>query len=194
MDIIETDYSPLLENPVYFEIITAIAGGYNYSTKLAKFLGKKQATVTEQLKYLEEEKLIIPEKRSLSQTYSVNWKIITTAFWEVIRQVIKKQHEYGNKNGIDLRKLNFKIIAPEELIKSFIKDYAIELASVQATPKPLSILVPAMFIAINNLSNKKLENLTVKFKLDKNMIKKLDEVMEFELSGVEWFVFNYHLT
>ena len=192
MDLINIKYNRLFENPVYLEIIIAISGGYDYSTKIAWFLGKKQATVTEQLKLLEENKLIAPEKRGVSQSYSIRWRAIFDAFEEIVLEIIRKQQKYLGHSIIDLRKFNMDKVLPHELIEYFMRRYAIELTSIDSTPKPLSVLVPSIIIAMNNLTDAKMKKLAKRFGLDTALIRKLDNFMEFELSGLEWFVFNYH--
>lgn len=42
-----------LERPAYVEVLLSIAIGKNYATSIARHLGKKQPTVTEQLARLE---------------------------------------------------------------------------------------------------------------------------------------------
>ena len=160
MDILNVKYNRLLENPTYFEIAIAISDEYNYATKIAKFLDKKQATVTEQLKLLEENKIIIPEKRGLSQVYSINWQILLGAFKEVTVEIIRRQQKFIGHSIIDLRKFSIENALPHELIRHFLQKYSAELALIGATPKPLSVLVPSMVIAINNLTDIKLKRLS----------------------------------
>ena len=176
----------LLEKPAYTGVLLCIIGGKNYATSIAKHLGKKQPTVTEQLKELEKLGLIKPLKREKSQRYEVNWDILLHTFYDIINEVLDERSEYIAPREIKrIEKIGLEKIVPPELLKIFLKEYFLTLMDIGGKKKGFDEIVFSFFAALNNLNKRQWRKLIKKFEVDEKSLLTLANLMEFEISGVE---------
>lgn len=184
------DASEVLDNPTYTAILLCIIGGENYAMSIAHTLGKKQPTVTEQLKELEKVKLIIPLKRGKAQRYKVNWFPLIDKFYELIDDVFDERIDdlslsYSKEEIKRIREIGWEKIVPPDLIKLFLKEYSSTLLSVGGIVKNFSEIIFSFFAALNNLDKKLWKKLVKEFDLDEERLRLIANLMEFELFGVE---------
>ena len=184
------DVSEILDNPTYTAILLCIIGGENYAMSIARTLGKKQPTVTEQLKELEKVKLIIPLKRGKAQRYKVNWFPLIDKFYELIDDVFDERIDdlslsYSKEEIKRIREIGWEKIVPPSLIKLFLKEYSSTLLSVGGIVKNFSEIIFSFFAALNNLDKKLWKKLVKEFDLDEERLRLIANLMEFELFGVE---------
>lgn len=187
--------SDMLEKPTYAEVLLCIIGGKNYATSIARHLGKKQPTVTEQLKELEKVGLIEPLKREKSQKYEVNWNILLQIFYEIVNEVFNERKEYLTKGEIKrIEKIGLKKIVSPVLIKVFLKEYFSTLMDIGGKRKGFDAIVFSFFGALNNLEKRHWRKLVKEFGIDKKSLSILANLMEFEISGVELTALETYLT
>ena len=176
----------LLEKPAYTEVLLSIISGKNYATSIAKCLGKKQPTVTEQLKELEKAGLIKPSKRERSQKYEVKWDILLQVFYEIVNEVFKERKEYLTKAEIKrIENIGLKRVVPPALVKVFLKEYFSTLMDLGGKKKGFDEIVFSFFGALNNLEKRYWRKLIDKFEIDDKSLSILANLMEFEISGIE---------
>ncbi len=131
---------PVVINPQDFRIITLIFEGKNYNEILAKELNIKPSSLFEQLKYLEEKKFIISErkKKHNKKTYSINFKRIGEEFAQDIKNSFLQE-----------LKLPVAIYLPKEEIKKSknkINDLSRELKNNQFLPHFIETLFTIILI------------------------------------------------
>jgi len=189
-----TDGGPLkvLRNTTFWEIILAIIRGKNYATAIARDLGKKQPTVTEQLEVLRKSQLIRPAKREKAQRYELNWEAILRAFYEVVFEALDFVSKFRKRLAPEIRRLkithvqDLKKVIPEELIKSFLKEYSTTIAAFGGKKKTFDELVFSFFCALSNLERQHWSLLCKKFNVsDEKALLTIAEVLEFEIYGIE---------
>jgi len=188
------DERPLkvLRNATFWEIILAIIRGKDYATAIAKDLGKKQPTVTEQLQVLRKSQLIRPAKREKAQRYELNWEAILRAFYEVVFEALDFVLKFRKHlaPAISHLKINsvqdLEKIIPEELIKSFLKEYSTTVAAFGGKKKAFDELVFSFFCALSNLERQHWNLLCKKFNVsNEKALLIVAEVLEFEIYGIE---------
>lgn len=177
----------ILENPAYLEVLLSIIIGKNYATEIAKYLEKKQPTVTEQLKELEKFKLIKPLKREKSQKYEVNWDLLLEVFYDIVKEVfeIRKDDYLTKEEEEKIKKIGINKIVPPILIKDFLKEYFIMLKDLGGKRKGFDEIIFSFFCAINNLEEKSYKKLIKKFGIDGKALGILANLMSFEIYGIE---------
>jgi DNA-binding transcriptional ArsR family regulator len=186
----------ILENPTYLEVLLSIIIGKNYATAIARYLGKKQPTVTEQLKELEKFKLIRPLKREKSQKYEVNWDLLLETFYDIINETLKlRGKDFLSKEEEErIKKIGIKKIVPPMLIKDFLKEYFIFLKDLGGKRKGFDEIIFSFFCALNNLEESSYKKLIRKFGIDEKALKILANLMAFEIYGIEQTALETYLT
>ncbi len=175
----------LLENPTYFEILLCVIGGKNYATAIARYLGKTQPTVTEQLSLLEKEDIIVLKKRGRAKEYEVNWKLLLKIFYDITSEIIKGRQDFLTKEeGEILRKVKLKEIIPPEFFKEFLREYS-SAAELAAKRKGYDEIIFSFFSALNHLDAPYRKKLVQKFNIDDTTLRVISRLMEFEVNGVE---------
>jgi DNA-binding transcriptional ArsR family regulator len=176
----------VLEKPTYTEILLCIISGKNYATAIAKFLNKKQPTVTEQLSLLEKLRIIKFKTRGKAKEYEVNWDVLLTIFYDIIKEVLDARSNFLSKKEINrIKKVGIKNIVPPELIKIFLKEYFLTFVELGGKRKGFDEIIFSFFSALNNLEKKYMKKLTRIFRIDENALYSLADLMEFEISGIE---------
>jgi DNA-binding transcriptional ArsR family regulator len=186
----------ILENPTYLEVLLSIIIGKNYATSIARYLGKKQPTVTEQLKELEKFKLIKPLKREKSQKYEVNWDLLLKIFYDIISEILKlREGDFLSKEEEErIKKIGIEKIVPPILIKDFLKEYFIFLKDMGGKRKGFDEIIFSFFCALNNLEESTYKKLIRKFGIDEKALKILANLMAFEIYGIEQTALETYLT
>jgi DNA-binding transcriptional ArsR family regulator len=186
----------ILENPTYLEVLLSIINGKNYATAIARYLGKKQPTVTEQLKELEKFKLIKPLKREKSQKYEVNWDLLLKIFYDIINEILKlRGKDFLSKEEEErIKKIGIEKIVPPMLIKDFLKEYFIFLKDLGGKRKGFDEIIFSFFCALNNLEESSYKKLIRKFGIDGKALKILANLMAFEIYGIEQTALEAYLT
>ena len=188
------DHTQILTKPKYTEIVLAIANGKNYATSIAKFLGKTQPTVTEQLKELEKAELIKPKKRGKAKEYEIEWKKLLEIFYDFVKEITKIRKEFReffSKEEIEkIKKIGIKNIIPEKLIKTFLKEYIISYVEIGGKRKSFDEVIISFFGAIDNLDNKYKKKLIKEFGIEhEDLFFKIASIINFELTGKEMVTF-----
>jgi len=188
----------ILERPTYTAILLCVIGGKNYATSIARALGKRQPTVTEQLKELERANLIKPLKRGKSQKYEVNWNILFKRFYGLIGEVFSGRmddlHLAYKEEIRKIKRLGWRKLVPPELFKAFLKEYSSIILSFGGMTKSLNQIIFSFFAALNNLEEKLWKKLVKEFKVDEKSLALLANLMEFELFGIELSAIESYLT
>jgi DNA-binding transcriptional ArsR family regulator len=186
----------ILENPTYLEVLLSIINGKNYATAIARYLGKKQPTVTEQLKELEKYKLIKPLKREKSQKYEVNWDLLLKIFYDIISEILTlRGKDFLSKEEEEkIKKIGIEKIVPLMLIKEFLKEYFIFLKDLGGKKKGFDEIIFSFFCALNNLEESSYKKLIRKFGIDGKALKILANLMAFEIYGIEQTALETYLT
>jgi DNA-binding transcriptional ArsR family regulator len=186
----------ILENPTYLEVLLSIIIGKNYATAIARYLGKKQPTVTEQLKELEKFKLIKPLKREKSQKYEVNWDLLLKIFYDIINEILKlREGDFLSKEEEErIKKIGIEKIVPPILIKDFLKEYFIFLKDLGGKRKGFDEIIFSFFCALNNLEKASYKKLIKKFGIDGKALRILANLMAFEIYGIEQTTLETYLT
>ncbi|MHA1832545.1 MAG: helix-turn-helix domain-containing protein, partial [Candidatus Baldrarchaeia archaeon] len=78
----------LLERPAYVQVLLCVASGKDYATSIARFLKKKQPTVTEQLQELKNAGLIRELERGKYKRFKVNWDLLLKVFYDTVNQLL----------------------------------------------------------------------------------------------------------
>jgi len=176
----------VLEKPTYTEVLFCIISGKNYATAIAKFLNKKQPTVTEQLSLLERLQIIKFKARGKAKEYEVNWDVLLTVFYDIIEQVLDAHSNFFSKKEIErIKKLGIKNIVPLEFIKTFLKEYFLTFVELGGKRKGFDEIIFSFFSALNNLEKSYMKKLARIFRIDENALYSLANIMEFEISGIE---------
>ena len=186
----------ILENPTYLEVLLSIINGKNYATSIARYLGKKQPTVTEQLKELEKFKLIKPLKREKSQKYEVNWDLLLETFYDIISEILTLRGEnfLSKEEVIRIKKIGIEKIVPPILIKDFLKEYFITLKDLGGKRKGFDEIIFSFFCALNNMKKSSRKKLIKKFDIDGKALRILANLMAFEIYGIEQTALEAYLT
>ena len=121
----------ILEKPEYFDIVLSVLNGYDYSSKIARELGKKQPTVTEQLNRLENLGIVRIVKKSKSKKFEV----VEGVLCEYVYSMIEEFRDYREKEDVEgyfqarkLKKLDRDAIEkaiPCKLISAFFFHYSV---------------------------------------------------------------------
>ncbi|RLI74284.1 hypothetical protein DRP04_14850 [Archaeoglobales archaeon] len=176
----------VLERPAYVEVLLCIASGKNYATAIAKTLGKKQPTVTEQLKELENLELIKPVKREKSKNYDLNWNLMLDVFYGILNELVELRKEFFSKKEIQkIKRADLKKVVPPELFKAFLKEYFETFNDLGGKRKGFDEIIFSFFNALENLENKEWKKLVEKFKADEDTLSILSNLISFEISAVE---------
>jgi len=176
----------VLEKPTYTEVLLCIVSGKNYATAIAKFLNKKQPTVTEQLSLLEKLQIIKFKARGKAKEYEVNWDVLLTIFYDIIEEVLDARSDFLSKKEIDkIKKLGIRNIIPPELIKTFLKEYFLTFVELGGKRKGFDEIIFSFFSALNNLEKRYMKRLSKIFGVDEDALYSLANLMEFEISGIE---------
>lgn len=179
----------LLERPSHVEILLCVISGKDYASSIARFLDKKQPTVTEQLIELKQINLIKPLKRRKAQRYEVNWNLLLEIFYETVYDVLINREEY--LRGIELaeiKPIHMPLIIPQELIKAFLKGYLPTLKDVGGKRKSFDELIFSFFCAMNNLDKHDWNKIVKQFDINEKKFSSIANAMEFEIYGVELVV------
>jgi DNA-binding transcriptional ArsR family regulator len=186
----------ILENPTYLEVLLSIIIGKNYATAIAKYLGKKQPTVTEQLKELEKYKLIKPLKREKSQKYEVNWDLLLETFYDIISEILTlRGGDFLSKEEEErIKKVGIEKIVPPMLIKDFLKEYFIALKNIGGKRKGFDEIIFSFFCALNNMEKPSRKKLIKKFDIDEESLLTIANLMAFEIYGIEQTALETYLT
>ena len=178
----------LLEKPPYLEVLLCIASGKNYASSIARYLGKKQPTVTEQLMELERAGLIRIAKRGKAKCYRVNWRLLLDVFYDVVLGVIKLRKEYLDPR-FKVNKKDLKKILPGKLLKSFLKEYLVTFVELGGKRKGFDELIFTFFSAMNHLEEKYWKKLVKKYDVaEEKKLKHIAELMEMEIFCIEYTV------
>ncbi len=176
----------VLEKPTYTEVLLCIVSGKNYATAIAKFLNKKQPTVTEQLSLLEKLQIIKFKARGKAKEYEVNWDVLLTIFYDIIEEVLDTRSDFLSKKEIEkIKKLGIKNIVPPKLIKTFLREYFLTFVELGGKRKGFDEIIFSFFSALNNLEKKYMRKLAKIFRTDEDVLYSLANLIEFEISGIE---------
>jgi len=175
-----------LEKPTYVEVLLCVISGKNYATAIAKFLGKKQPTVTEQLSLLENLGIIKLKKRGKAKEYEVNWTLLLQVFYDVVSEVIKARSQYLERSEINkVKKADIRKLVPPRLVKIFLREYFLTFTYLGGKRKGFDEIIFSFFSALNNLDEPHWKKLVKKFEMDEEALQTLANLMEFEINGVE---------
>ncbi|WP_456330731.1 ArsR family transcriptional regulator [Archaeoglobus sp.] len=178
----------VLERPAYVDVLLSIVSGKNYATSIAKVLGKKQPTVTEQLRELEKLGLIRPIRRDKSKKYEINWELLLDVFYTTVREIICLREEFlfsGKKRFTSMSREELEKVIPPDFIKRFLKEYFETLIEIGGKRKGFDEVIFCFFNALENLEKEEWEKLVKKFNLDEKAISEIANLISFELSAVE---------
>ena len=181
----------ILERPAYVEVLLSIAIGRNYATSIARYLKKKQPTITEQLAQLESLGLIKPISRRKSKEYEVEWDLLLMVFYDVIREASRRIPLTREEKKVFKKDLE-KIIPPE-LVKVFLQEYFETFSEFGGKKKGFDEIIFSFFSALYNLDKpywRKLEN---RFNIDGKNLAVLANFMQFWVNGIEQTALMSHL-
>ena len=164
----------ILENPIYMELVLCIARGIDYSTAIAKELGKRQSTVTEQLQVLENEGLIVARK-GREKKYGILFDKFVKEFYETAESLVPPCLELEGIIGED--------VLPQSLIMFFLKVGSKVVEDVNVN---LVNLIIRFFLAVGNLSEENLNRFIKRFGIrDVDFFHIWLEVIKFQSYGIE---------
>ena len=176
----------ILENITYTEVLLCLISGKNYSTSIAKVLGKKQPTVTEQLNKLYELGLIFLKERKKAKIFEVNWDLLIRIFYDIINETLELRGEYISKEDLNkIKNCDLKKVIPPKLIKDFLREYYFTLNELGGKKKGFDEIIFSFFAAINNLEEEHWNRLIKLFKINGEILKVISNLMEFEIAGIE---------
>lgn len=177
----------ILRKPAYLETLLSIAEGKDYASSIADYLDKKQPTVSEQLKKLEELGLIKQSERGRAKKYEVCWGDLLRVFYTIVKKGINLRGMYfQGKDQENLKKSLREIVPPELVKKTLLKEYMSNFRAIGGKKKGFDELIFSFFGALNNLESKYIKKLVEIFKVqDKEDLLDLAHIMEFEIWGVE---------
>jgi len=173
----------LMENPTYLETILVIGAGVNYASAIARKLHKKQPTVTEQLRTLEQAGLIAVWERGEALKFAVKWEILTEAFYEMVRQVVKAHEDTENRQFLSkMEKVELDEVIPRILIENFLKGYIDTFLDLGGKHKGLGELILAFFDGLTNLDSIERRHLVKRYALDEELLESIASHLAIELS------------
>lgn len=175
----------ILERPTYVEVLLSIAAGKNYASSIARYLKKKQPTVTEQLTRLENLGLVKPLSRGKSKGYEVNWDLLLMVFYDMIREAGKIRKGYLMREEIRVLKKELRKIVPPDLIKGFLREYFETFSDLGGKRKGFDEIIFSFFSALNSLDKPHWRKLKRKFNIDEKSLAILASFMQFEINGIE---------
>ncbi|MGC8662639.1 MAG: hypothetical protein ACP5RT_02535 [Candidatus Micrarchaeia archaeon] len=172
----------ILEIPEYFELLLAVANGYNYASKIATYFGregkiighnKKQPTITEQLHTLERYGIVKEKEYSKAKVYEVNWNPIINIFYNVVKTALNDiEYVFGKKDVRKIKMVGLEHIVPSEFIKDFFSLHvdSLTIGVIAIKHKGISELVLGFFAAISHLEKKDLNAIIKKYSIDKPVL------------------------
>jgi len=179
----------LLERPAYVQVLLCVASGKDYATSIARFLKKKQPTVTEQLQELKNAGLIRELERGKYKRFKVNWDLLLKVFYDTVNQLLDLRKNFiidvDVKWAEKLRKAKLERVAPPELVKSFLTEYFSFSVDFGGKAKGFDEIIFSFFSAINHLDRRYWKLLVSKFEIDEESLAALADIMEFEIYGPE---------
>ena len=181
----------MLSSPIYTELLLCIASGKNYASSIARFLGKRQSTVTEQLKELEGAGLIESRRNGATVKYYIKWGLLAKHARLFIRDILKERGEHYSPDKIKKLKENLAVILPTSFLRSFFKEYSKHLSTVGGVKKSFTELILAMLYAILQLDKAKFEALAKRFNINPRDLSDLASIVGIEthvveLSALDW--------
>jgi hypothetical protein len=186
---IANEVMEILDNPTYVELLLCIIRGKNYSMAISRTLEKKQPTVTEQLRHLEKAGLIQPLKRKKAQCYDVEWDLLFSVFYHIVRNLLDLGEDYFSREDIETAKQigerYLHEIVPQDLFKGFLKEYFYVLREHRGKKKGFYEIVLAFLSAINELNESDWKKLGKSFRIDRKSLSFLASVAGFEMHAVE---------
>jgi len=187
----------ILENPTYIGLLLCIVSGKNYSMAISRTLKKKQPTVTEQLRHLEKAGLIRSLKRKKAQCYEINWELLFSAFYNIVKDLLDLREENFSKEDIkvakQIKERYLHEIVPQDLFKGFLKEYFSALQELGGKRKGFSEIVLAFLSAIDELKEPSWKKLCKGFRIDQNSLSFLALVAKFEMQAVEYIALTAYL-
>ena len=178
----------LLERPAYVQVLLCVASGKDYATSIARFLKKKQPTVTEQLQELKNAGLIRELERGKYKRFKVNWDLLLKVFYDTVSQLLDLRKffiDVDAKWAEKLRKAKLEGVVPPELVKSFLTEYFSFYVDFGGKAKGFDEIIFSFFSAINHLDRRYWKLLVSKFEIDEESLAALADMVEFEIYGPE---------
>jgi len=179
----------LLERPAYVQVLLCVANGRDYATSIAKFLKKKQPTVTEQLQELKDVGLVFELERGKYKRFKVNWDLLLKIFYDVINQLLDLRKDSIVDVDVEwatrIKNAKLEKVVPPELVKSFLTEYFSFFIEFGGKAKGFDEIIFSFFSAINHLDRSYWKLLAEKFGVDEKLLAALADMMEFEIYGME---------
>lgn len=186
----------ILEKPEYFDVVLSILVGNDYASGIARTLGKKQPTITEQLNTLEKQGIVEVIRREKSKRFRVRSEILceyTYSMIEIFRDFREKDDVYGLFTAEKLKEIDRKSIeeaVPCDLIMSFFEYYAVGRIDLGIGGKVKNIgdIIIAFFGALDSLGGddkKEISYLKREFSINSKVFDSIVELMSFESFRME---------
>ena len=178
--------------PAYVLVLLAVVAGWDYPSAIARVLGKKQPTVSEQLAELKAAGLIRTGERTKAQHYIVGWDPLIYELQDLMNAILE-QRGRDYRDGAFLptvKRLGLSRILPPELFEDFLKHYFTTLREFRGIQKTFSEVCVSMFKALDELTEKELGLIAERYKADPALLKDVSALIGLEADHIEHLAFQ----
>jgi hypothetical protein len=179
---------PFTANKEVMDVFCCVVDGKNTVKSIIKELKQPQSTISEKLRFMVKEHIIIKDKWN----FEPNWKMIINEFqclireqfrivFEIVKYEVDKKNKKGNETMIELIELmnNTPQIFNEKRIKRIVEEYSDSLLNCYLEKMPLSELAELYLNTLKRIDTSKFKSFGKDILKIKEFFNKLD-VMDME--------------